>query len=166
MRKSQKNVEWERMKQPNGVRTEVQTAQQTNSPHSAVVGKYPFSMSSWLYTHTEYCHNACISSEWWTTVHFLFPSPSSMCFHALCLIRHLWGFYHFAADNNVVVATQNAARSLTSGPCWRCDHHFNYVNLLHEVAFATGRWTVKKQKIRPSRKVAATIINFRKKETK
>lgn len=58
MRKSQKNVEWERMKEPNGVRTEVQTAQQTNSPHSAVVGKYPFSMSSWLYTHTEYCHNA------------------------------------------------------------------------------------------------------------
>lgn len=53
-----KRLGWDGMKEPNGVRTEVQTVQQTNSPHSTVVGKYPSSASSWLYTCTEHCHNA------------------------------------------------------------------------------------------------------------
>lgn len=30
------------------------------------------------FTHTEYCHNA-VFLQWWTTVHFLFPSPASEC---------------------------------------------------------------------------------------
>lgn len=46
------------MKEPNGVRTEVQTANKHPPPHSTVVGKYPSSMSSWPYTHTEHLHNA------------------------------------------------------------------------------------------------------------
>lgn len=40
------------MKETNGVKTEVQAAQQTNSPHSLVVGKYPSSTSSWPYIYT------------------------------------------------------------------------------------------------------------------
>lgn len=97
-----------------------------------------------LHTHTQYCHNAVFLQR--------DEQHSTSSSHPPLLNVFPWTLSNQAAVRLLPfcsreqccggVTTQNA--TLTSGPCCQHDHRFNYVNLLHEVVFATGaiakRW--------------------------